>query len=227
MSAMREAVVLPMLFLSVVFLGALRPGDAMVFTPPSLASLIAGMVLFALLVRSGALDPNQLLHTGRTPLANLNGMTVLLTTFAASAQLVTMLVPESGLPALITWMVIASLLAQALALAPDRSRLLQGLAVTFGAAFVLKFIVLATLATPAESGLARALQLLFDGLTLGGLAQRPAHAAEGYLAFATMITYLTGVAFLPPASWHMVRVMRRELPEPPQVDRSSLPPLSR
>ena len=213
MSAMREAVVLPLAFLSVVFVGALRPGESLIFVPPSLASLVTGMVLFALLVRSGALDPNQLLHTRRTALANLNGLTVLLTAFAASAQLITMLVPESGLPALITWLVVASLLVQALALSPDRGRLLQGLAVTFGAAFVLKFIVLATLTTPADSRFARALQLLFDGLTLGGLTQRPPHAIEGYLAFATIVLYLVGVAFLPSASWHMVRVSRRELPE--------------
>lgn len=213
MSAIREAVVLPMVFLTVVLLGAMRPAGPVAVAPPSLAALVAGMVLFALLVRSGALDPNQLLHTGRSSLANLNGMIVLLTAFAASAQLITMLVPESGLPALITWMVIASLLVQALALGPDRPRLLQGLAITFGAAFILKFIILATLSTPADSGFARALQLLFEGLTLGGMTQRAPHAIEGYLAFATIVLYLVGVAFLPSASWHMVRVTRRELPE--------------
>jgi phage shock protein PspC (stress-responsive transcriptional regulator) len=213
MSALREAVVLPAIFLSVVLIGAVRPGAAIAVVPPSLAALVAAMVLFTLLVRSGALDPNQLLHAARPPLANLNGAAVLLTGFAASAQVVTMLVPESGVPALITWAVLVSLLAQALALGPDRARLLRGLAVTFGAAFILKFIILATISAPAQSRFARALQLLFEGVTLGGVTQRPPHAAEGYLAFVALILYLVGVAFLPSASWHMVRATRRELPD--------------
>jgi hypothetical protein len=55
--------------------------------------------------------------------------------------------------------------------------------------------------------------MLFEGVTLGGLSQRPAHAAEGYLAFLAILLYLVGVAFLPAASWQMVRVTRRELTE--------------
>jgi hypothetical protein len=213
MSAVREAIVLPAVFLTVVLIGAIRPGGTIVVAPPSLASLVAGMVLFALLVRSGALDPNQLLHSARPPLSNLNGLAVLLTAFLASAQLLTTLVPESGVPALITWMVVASLLVQALALGPDRGRLLRGLAVTFAAAFTLKFIILAAISAPADGRFTRALQLLFEGVTLGGVTQRMPAPAEGYLAFGAIILYLVGVAFLPSASWQMVRVTRRELPE--------------
>lgn len=211
MNATREAIVLPMIFLTVVLIGALRPGAQVIVVPPSLASLVAGMVLFALLVRSGTLDPGQLLHAARPPIANLNGMAVLLTAFVASAQLVTTLVPESGVPALITWVVVASLFIQALAIGPDRPRLLRGLLVTFGAAFTLKFIILAAISTPADGRFARALQLLFEGVTLGGMTQRTPHAAEGYLAFVAIVLYLVGVAFLPSASWQMVRVTRREL----------------
>ena len=212
MSPAREALVLPALFLTVVLIGAVRPGPELGFVPPSLASLLAGMLLVALLVRSGALDPHQLLHPARSGLANLNGMTVLFTAFAASAQLVTMLVPETGLPALITWLVVSLLLIQALALAPDRTRLLRGLAVTFGAAFTLKFIILAAVSQPADGRVSRALQLLFDGITMGGITQRPPATAEGYLAFLTMALYLVAIAFLPAAEWRMVRVHRRELP---------------
>jgi hypothetical protein len=213
MSALREAIVLPLVFMTVVLAAAVRPGAQVIVTPPSLAALVAGMVLFALLVRSGALDPNQLLHAGRSAIANLNGLAVLLTTFAASAQLITMLVPESGVPALMVWVVIASLLTQALALGPDRPRMLRGLTVTFVAAFTLKFIILAAISAPADGRFSRALQLLFEGITFGGVTQRPLHAAEGYLAFATIVLYLIGVAFLPAASWQMVRATRRELPE--------------
>ena len=213
MSALREAIVLPLVFLSIVLAGSLRPGAQVTVAAPSLGSLIAGMVLFALLVRSGALDPHRLMHPARSAIANVNGLSVLVTAFVASAQMITMLVPESGVPALIAWIVLASLLVQALAIGPDRSRLLRGLMVTFGAAFALKFIVLATLSSPAEGRMARAIQLLFEGVTLGGVSQRTPHPAEGYLAFVTIVAYLTGVAFLPSAAWQMVRVSRRELTE--------------
>lgn len=213
MTALREAIVLPLVFLSVALAASVRPGAQVTVVPPSLGSLVAGMMLFALLVRSGAIDPHRLLHPGRSGIANLNGLSVLLAAFLASAQMITMLVPESGVPALIAWIVLVSLLMQALAIGPDRSRLLRGLMVTFGAAFALKFIVLATLSSPADGRMARALQLLFEGVTLGGVTQRTPHAAEGYLAFVTIVTYLIGVAFLPAAAWQMVRASRRELTE--------------
>ncbi len=213
MTALREAIVLPLVFLSVALAASVRPGAQVTVVPPSLGSLVAGMMLFALLVRSGAIDPHRLLHPGRSGIANLNGLSVLLAAFLASAQMITMLVPESGVPALIAWIVLVSLLLQALAIGPDRSRLLRGLMVTFGAAFALKFIVLATLSSPADGRTARALQLLFEGVTLGGVTQRTPHAAEGYLAFVTIVTYLIGVAFLPAAAWQMVRASRRELTE--------------
>jgi len=92
-----------------------------------------------------------------------------------------------------------------LAIAPDRARVLRGLAVTFGAAFVLKFVVLAAISSPAEGRLARALQLLFEGVTLGIVSQRPAHPVEEYLAFGTLVLYLVGLAGLPRAAWHMAK----------------------
>ena len=211
MTSTREAVTLPVLFLTVVLLAAIRPGGVTPVVPPSLASLVVAMVLFVLLVRSGSLAPERLMNGSRSSLANINGLFVLLTAFVASAQVITMLVPEAGLPALVAWAVLASLLLQALAIGPDRPRLLRGLLVTFGAAFTLKFIVLATLSAPAGGGVARALQLLFEGVTLGAVTQRPPHAIEGYLAFATVCLYLVGLALLPAATWHMVRIGQKEL----------------
>ena len=211
MTARREAVALPVLFLTVVLAGALRPGAAVPLMPPSLASLVAAMALLGLLVRSGALDPARLMNAHRSALENLNGLLVVVTCFAATAQIVTLLVPESGVPALLVWAVLVSLIAQAYAIGPDRVSLLRGLLVTFGATFTLKYVVLATVSAPAEGRAARALQMLFEGVTLGAVAQRPPHAAEGYLAFVTIVAYLIAVALLPSAAWHMVRVGRKEL----------------
>jgi hypothetical protein len=206
MTALAEAVLLPALFLTVVLIAGVRPGAAASVIPPSLASLVAATALFGLLIRSGAVAPERLMNATRSALANLNGFTVLAALFVASAQIVTVLVPESGVPAVIAWTVIGSLLLQAFAIGPDRTRVLRGLLVTFGAAFTLKFVVLSTISSPAEGRVARALQLLFEGVTLGAVTQRPPVLAEGYLAFAAIAMYLIGVASLPSASWQMVRV---------------------
>jgi hypothetical protein len=205
MTPFLEACVLPALLLTVVLAGAIRPSSEVTLAPPSLAALVVAMTLIALYVRSGALAPERLMNVTRTALANLNGLTVLLTLFAASAQVVTLVVPDSGVPALIVWVVLISLIVQAFAMGSDRARLLQGLLVTFGATFVLKFVVLAAISVPAEGRVARALQLLFEGVTLGSVSQRVPHVAEGYLAFATLVLYLIGVAWLPSATWRMVR----------------------
>lgn len=214
MTVLHEAVILPALFLTVVLTAAIRPGAAVAVVPPSLASLVAGTALLALLVRSGAFAPERLMNPTRPVLANLNGLSVLVTVFAASAQLITAVVPESGVPAVLAWAVLVSLLLQAFAIGPDRTRLLRGLLVTFGAAFTLKFVVLSGISAPAQGRFARALQLLFEGVTLGAVMQRPPALAEGYLAFAAIALYLIGVALLPSASWQMVRVLsRKELTE--------------
>ena len=212
MTALREAVILPLSFLLVVLIAALRPGTAPPIVPPTLGALVSAVAVLALLVRSGAVDPSQLMHSSRSALANLNGLTVLLCTVVASAQVITMVVPESGLPALVAWIVLLSLLLQAFAIGPDRVRLLRGLAVTFGAAFVLKYLILASVSAPTESRVGRAMQLLFEGLTLGTMTQRPPSSSEGYLAFVAILLYLITLAFLPAASWHMTRVRRGNAP---------------
>jgi hypothetical protein len=216
MTVVGEAIALPILFLTVVLAGAVRPGAAVSVAPPSLASLVAGVALVALLIRSGALAPDRLMHRRRSMLANLNGFTVLMTAFGASAQLFTALVPESGVPALLVWAVLTCLVLQAVALGPDRTQLLRGLLVMFGAAFVLKFSILAAVSSPAEGRAAQALQRLFDGLTLGTVTQRAPHPLEGYLTFAAAALYLIGVSLLPSASWRMIRVA------PPTIPRSAL-----
>ena len=214
MTAVREAVVLPAFFLTVVLAAGVRTGPAASLVPPSLASLVAATALFALLVRSGAVAPERLVNPARSLLANLNGLSVLVTLFVASAQVVTMLVPESGVPAAIVWTVFASLLLQAFVIGPDRTRVLRGLLVTFGAGFTLKFVLLSAISSPAQGRFARALQLLFEGVTLGVVTQRPPGLAEGYLAFGATVLYLITVALLPAASWQMVRVLsRKELTE--------------
>ena len=70
MSALREAVVFPLVFLTVVLASALRPGAQVTLVPPPPGALVAALLVLALLVRSGTLAPDRLLHTTRTSLAN-------------------------------------------------------------------------------------------------------------------------------------------------------------
>ena len=57
MTPAREAIYLPVLFLTVTLLGGLRPGSAVVLAPPSLFSLVLAVLLAGVLVQSGAFVP--------------------------------------------------------------------------------------------------------------------------------------------------------------------------
>lgn len=206
LTPLREAIVLPLLFLTVALAGGLRPGQPELVHPPSLFSLVLAMLLFAALVQSGTLAPDRLLREGRGSLANLNGLAVLLTTFVASAQVFTLITPASGLPAVAVGTFLLITILHTLTVAPDRVRMLRGLMVLIGAAFTIKFIVLAALSAPAGGRLTRALQMLFEGMTLGAITQGPSHPIEGYLAFAALVAYFAGLLLLPSAGWTTTRV---------------------
>ncbi len=197
MTPTREAVTLPVVFLTVVLAGSVRLGPALQFAPPPLFALLLGLMLVAALVQSGALVPAALINPERSALHNLNGFAVVLTLFAASAQSMAIMLPESGVPAVMMNVLLFALLAQALAISPPRAQLLRGLIVSIGVAFVLKFIVLDALSAPATSGVARLVQFVFEGVTFGSVTQAPLHRASGYIAFATLILYLFGIILLP------------------------------
>ena len=197
MTPIREAVTLPLLFLTVVLGGSLRPGATPAFAAPPLFALLLGTMLVACLVQSRALSPVSIIGQHRPALANLNGLMVLVSLFAASAQVMAVVMPTSGIPAVLMGILLFALLAQALAIGADRQRMLRGLLVSLGLAFVLKFIVLAALSEPAITRTGRVVQLLFEGVTLGSVTQTPVHPAAGYLAFATIMLYLFGLELLP------------------------------
>lgn len=204
MIALREAVVLPLLLLTVAFVAGARPGARVELVPPTLFALVLATMLIAALVRSGALATERLLHASRGTLANANGVMVLLALFAASAQVLTLLTPRSGMPLLFVDIFLFVLLLNTLAAVPDRMRLLRSLAITLGAAFAIKFIVLAAVSGPADSRLGRVLVALFDAATFGNVTQEPEPAAAGYLAFVTVAAYVIAVALLPHARVRVV-----------------------
>ncbi len=208
MTIVREAFTLPLLFLGVLWLGGLRPGAPVVFEPPSPFSLVLASLALGTFVQSGTLAPARLMHQDRQALANLNGLIVLVTLFGATAQVLSMLVPASGLPSLAGGLLFLVAIVQLLAAALDRQRLLRVWAVTLLAAFTLKFVLLAALSGPAERPLGRALRALFEGVTLGAVTQPVEPRAAGYLAFITVALYLTGLILLPGAAT-MLALQRR------------------
>ena len=207
MTAVREAVVLPALLLTVVLLGGMRLTGDVAFVPPPLFALVLAVLLLATLIRSGALAPERLVHAARPPLAVVNGGLVLLALFLASAQVFHLVTPESGLPRLAFHVFFLVLLLNTWASSPDRTRLLRSLMVIFGSAFVFKFILLAAISDPASGRLQRMMLVLLDGVTLGTLTQQPFHPALGYVAFLTLALFLAAVALLPPP------LHRRQLPD--------------
>jgi len=197
MTPAREAIYLPLLFLTVALLGGVRPGGPIVLAPPSLFSLILAVMLVGMLIHSGALVPLRLMNGSRSGLANLNGFVALAALFAASAQIFSLLTPEAGVPRIVFSVYFLVLMLNTLAAGPDRVRVLRSLAVTFGAAFVLKFIVLDALSDPASGRMARLLQILFEGVTLGTVTQQVHHPSAGYLAFFTIGIFLVTLSLLP------------------------------
>jgi hypothetical protein len=204
MTPLREAVVLPLLLLTVTLAAGLRLGTRVELAPPALFALVLATLLVAALVRSGTLAPDRLMHASRGTLANANGAVVLFALFAASAQVLTLLTPRSGLPLLFVDIFLFVLLLNTLAAVPDRTRLLRSLAITLGSALAVKYIVLAGVSGPGESRVGRVLTALFDAATFGGVAQEPEAPAAGYIAFATVAAYLIAVALLPHARVRVV-----------------------
>jgi hypothetical protein len=209
-SPAREAIFLPLVLLTVVLLGGLDPGSVKPLAGASPFALVLSMLLIAALVRSGAVAPERLMNDSRTPLENANGFVVLVCLFAASAQLLHMLIPRSGLPSLVVGLVLLLLLINTLAVEPDRRRMLRSLAVLIGSSFLLKFVVLGSLADPAGGRTRRVLIALFDAATLGSITQAPLHPAAGYVAFFAALLFLVGVSALPG------RTGRRDLEEGPR-----------
>ena len=197
MTATREALVLPLLFLTVALCGSVRLGQTLALLPPSVYALILGMLLVRLLIQGRALVPGALLSPARGALANINGGVVLLTLWAASAQVFAVLIPDNGLPRLIVSVFFLILLLNTAAASPDRPRLLRSLAVTFGSAFCLKFVVLSTLSETGTGWFKRVLLAMVEGVTLGTLTQDAMHPASGYIALFALGLFLIGVFLLP------------------------------
>jgi hypothetical protein len=195
----REAVTLPLLLLTVAGAGGLRVDAAgkLALVPPSLMALVLGVLLIATLVRAGALDPLRLVGERRSALENTSGAIVLASLLLASAQMFMLLTPPTGLLGFIFTVFFVLLLWNTMAVSPDRRQLLRSLAVVFGGAFVLKFIVLAAAYDAGGGLLHRVILTMLEGVSLGALGFVPDGTATGYVAFLLLGLFFVGLILLP------------------------------
>ena len=98
--AFKEGLLVPWLLLSSALLAGVRLTESghMQFLIPPLASLVAMLLLLMVLVQAGIVYPGLLMSDRRTALENLNGAMLLAALAAASAQVVSAVTPEAGLP---------------------------------------------------------------------------------------------------------------------------------
>jgi hypothetical protein len=200
--AVREAFVLPALFLTVALLGGFRtiPGSGgFRFLTPPLVTLVLATLLLSLLASSGVLAFARLMGAHRTGLQNLTGVVLMLALFAAAAQLFNLVTPEGGLLRVVFDVVLVVLLVNTAAAAPDRARALRSVVVIFGSAFVVKFVLLDSLRGPSSGMWYRVATAIFEGATLGSFAYAPSGAATGYIAFFTLALFVVGLVLLPRA----------------------------
>lgn len=198
-AAVREAIVLPALFLTVALGGGFRMAASgqLVFLVPSLMALVLSLLLVGVLFRSGVLVPDALMHAARPALGNVSGALVLASLFAAGAQVFNTITPEAGLLQFVFNIFFLLLMWNTIAARPDRRRLLHSLLVLFGGAFLLKYVVLGALYDPQGGLTKRVLTVLLEGVTLGGLTYQTPAPVTGYVAFFTILLFLVGLILLP------------------------------
>lgn len=171
---------------AVGLLGGLRLGESEIWLAPPLFTLVLAVLVLGALNRHGGISLKQLLYSSRSAV-DLYGLLVILTIVFASAQAFHITIPAGSPRLLVNSLFFLSLLAlNTRLIAADHARMLWTLVVVFGAAFTVTFVVL-----PA-SPLGGMREWLCN--ILPGCQSR--HPAAGYLAFVTLLLYLSALASL-------------------------------
>lgn len=195
--ALLDFVVLPFLFLTVALLGGLRIGAesrTFIFITPPLATLLFAVLLMLLLVRGGLLRIQQWVSSDLPPLTNVAHIWLFVTIFFASAQAFNSVLPERGLLYWLFSFCFLWTLWNNQFSSFDARRLLRSLAILFGTAFVLKYMLLASLYSSEGGWLKRLAGTVLQGVALDTPSFAP---ATGYIAFFTLALYVTGLILLP------------------------------
>jgi hypothetical protein len=200
-SNQKTYLLLPFVFLTVTLLGGLRlsmPESTFIFWRPALFCLISAAILMVLFFRAQLISLEGWFSEDFTTIKNVANGAVLVTLFAASAQIFNALLPEQGLPFWVFafcffWTLWNNLFADF-----DTKKLLKSLGALFGLAFVVKYLILANLTAPTSEGW---LQGIFQNPTKEAftwLLDLPRFSAgTGYIQFFTVVFYLFGLFLLP------------------------------
>lgn len=201
-SAIRNYLFLPFIFLTVALLGGLRLSaetSAFLFLKPPLVCLIFASVLLILFFRANLIKLDGWFSESFSTLTNFANASVLLTLFAASAQVFNSLLPESGLPFwtlafCFFWTLWNNLFSDF-----DVKKLLQSLGGLFGLAFVVKYLILANLTAPASESWIQGLFQNPSKEVFTWILDLPKYShGTGYIQFFTLIFYLIGLFLLKP-----------------------------
>ena len=197
--ALVDFVLLPFLFLTVALLGGLRIGAesrTFIFIAPPLVTLLLAVLLMLLLIRGGLIRFREWVGSDLPPLTNAAHVWMFITVFFASAQAFNSVLPERGLLHwLFSFFFLWTLWNNQFS-SFDARRLLRSLTVLFGTAFVLKYMLLASLYSPEGGWLKRVAGTLLQGVALGTLDTPTFSAATGYIAFFTLALYVGGLILL-------------------------------
>jgi len=197
--ALVDFVVLPFLFLTVALLGGLRisaGSRTFVFIAPPLITLLLATLSMLLFVRGGLLRFDQWVGSDLSPLTNVAHVWMFVTIFFASAQAFNSVLPERGLfHWLFSFFFLWTLWNNQFS-SFDTRRLLRSLTILFGTAFILKYILLASLYNPEGGWFNRIAGTLLQGITLSSLDTSAFATASGYIAFFTLALYVAGLILL-------------------------------
>ena len=160
-------------------------------------ALILGVLFVGLVVQVGVAHLPALVSPRRLGLENATGVVVLGLLLLAVAQVITMLTPDRGIFSFVVAAYFLFLFLSTIAARPEPDRVLRSLAVTFGGALVLKFVVLSGVAEPGGTLAKRLFATALDGITLGAIGAEFQPATAGYLAFASVLLLFVGLALLP------------------------------
>jgi len=200
----------PIVFLTVALAGGIRfqvGTNTFQFVYPPLVSCIVGALAIVLLMRCGIGRTAESLSQGAGPdgeqsgvLENASRALLIIAVYFATVQVFSLVTPDSGLFFFFFNVFYLLILLNDLFVVFNPRRLAGALAVILGASFMLKYLVLAAIFSPASSWGNYILQELLKTGSLGALDQEPFAPATGYLAFFTVAFYVLGLFLIAPRS---------------------------
>ena len=199
--ALRLYILLPLLFLTVALMGGLRlasPDNAFVFMSPALICLFFAVVLIILFVRGGLITFDSWFSDDYSTTHNISNGVLILSLFAATAQVFNSVLPETGLPFWVVSFCFAWSLWNNLFAEFDNKKLLRSMIALFAFAFVTKYVVLAGLTAPAGDGWLRSMIENPAKETVTWLLELPRYSAgTGYIQFFCLLLFFAGLYMLP------------------------------